>query len=385
MNRPRSLQTLAIHAGEPKPPLAGAVAMPIFQSATYLQSHEGAPLSKVRYSRLNNTPNHDALHQKLAALEAADAALVTASGMAAVTTALLGLLGQGDHLLAQDTLYGGTHAFLAQDAPRLGITSTRFDPQRPDTWAALLRPNTRAIYVEVLSNPLLQLPDLDAVVAFARDHGLLALIDATFASPINFQPIPFGFDLAVHSATKYLNGHSDIVAGAIVGRAELVARVGRTLDLLGASLDPHACVLLQRGLKTLALRVRQQNHNALALARALEAHPRVTQVHYPGLETHPQHARALRLLPHGHGGVLSFTLAGTPADADAFMGRLTLAAHAPSLGGVETLVTRPATSSHLAVPPQERAALGIADNLIRVAVGVEDPLDLCDDFLQALA
>jgi cystathionine gamma-synthase/cystathionine gamma-lyase/cystathionine beta-lyase len=212
-----SLQTLAIHAGEPKPPLAGAVAMPIFQSATYLQSHEGAPLSKVRYSRLNNTPNHDALHQKLAALEAADAALVTASGMAAVTTALLGLLGQGDHLLAQDTLYGGTHAFLAQDAPRLGITS------------------------------------------------------------INFQPIPFGFDLAVHSATKYLNGHSDIVAGAIVGRAELVARVGRTLDLLGASLDPHACVLLQRGLKTLALRVRQQNHNALALARALEAHPRFTR------------------------------------------------------------------------------------------------------------
>jgi cystathionine beta-lyase/cystathionine gamma-synthase len=376
------IDTRLVHAGEPEPRIAGAVSMPVFQTAMF-EYDGGGDYHDIRYIRLNNTPNHEVLHSKLAALEGAEAALVTASGMAAITTALLSVLRAGDHLLVQDSLYGGTHDFVTGDLERFGIEYDFIDADRPETWEAFLRPTTRAIYVESLSNPLLRVGDLAAVVAFARTHALVSMIDNTFATPVNFRPPEHGFDLTLHSGTKYLNGHSDIVAGALVGRAELVTAARRKLAHLGASLDPHACALLHRGLKTLALRVRAQNATALALASRLEAHPAVVRVHYPGLESHPRHARAGALFD-GFGGVLSFELEGGLDAARRLLARLTIAVVAPSLGGVETLVTRPATTSHGGMAPEDRAKLGIGDGLVRVAVGIEAVEDLVADFEQAL-
>jgi cystathionine beta-lyase/cystathionine gamma-synthase len=376
----KSIETKLIHTGEPR--IGGAVAMPIFQSATFL--HVGdTGYHDVKYIRLNNTPNHLALHEKLAALENAETALVTASGMAAISTTILAMLSSGDHLLAQDCLYGGTYDFVTKDLPKLGITVDFIDGDGPDSWKAKLRPNTKAIYVESLSNPLLQIADLKAVVAFARQNGLVSLIDNTFTSPINFRPAEWGFDLSLHSCTKYLNGHSDIVAGAVIGGTELVQRVKHKLDHFGATLDPHACFLLHRGIKTLAVRMRYQSESALRIASFLEKHPAVARVNYPGIESHPAHERA-RDLFDGFSAMLSFEVKGDAAVAQRLLDRLTLPIVAPSLGGVETLITRPATTSHAGLPPQERRALGIGDGLIRVSVGLENTDDLISDFERAL-
>jgi cystathionine beta-lyase/cystathionine gamma-synthase len=258
------------------------------------------------------------------------------------------------------------------------------DPDRPSSWEEKLRPRTRAVYVESLSNPLLQVADLDSIVQFAKVHGLVSIVDNTFTSPVNFRPPDHGFDLSLHSATKYLNGHNDIVAGAVIGRKDLVEAIKRKLDLLGGSLDPHAVFLFHRGVKTLAVRVRHQNQSALQIARFLEGHPAVERVHYPGLESHPRHARA-RALFDGFGGMLSFELKGGLEAADRLMSRLTLPICAPSLGGVETLITRPATTSHAGMSPEDRLRLGITDGLVRLSVGIEAPEDLIADFEHALA
>jgi cystathionine beta-lyase/cystathionine gamma-synthase len=377
------IETKAIHAGEIRPGVLGAVSLPVFQTAMY-EYEAAASYHDIKYIRLNNTPNHLALHRKLAALENAESALVLASGMAAITTTLLTVLSAGDHLLAQDSLYGGTHDFLTRDLASFGIAHDLVDGARPETWAAKVRPETKAFYVETISNPLIRIPDLEAAVAFARERGLVSIIDNTFASPVNFRPPEHGFDLSVHSGTKYLNGHSDIVGGAVIGRAGLVERVLHKLDHLGGSMDPHACFLLHRGLKTLALRVRFQNASALEIARFLEGHPAVARVNYPGLPSHPGHAIASRLFD-GFGGMMSFELAGGVEAAERFMKKARLPLVAPSLGGVETLVTRPATTSHLGMDPEERRALGISDGLIRLSVGVEATDDLIADFRQALA
>jgi cystathionine beta-lyase/cystathionine gamma-synthase len=379
----RALETKLIHAGEPSPRFEGAVSMPIFQSATFAYRGE-TNYHALRYIRLNNTPNHIVLHQKLAAIENAEAALVAASGMAAISTTLLTLLRAGDHLLAQDCLYGGTYDLLTTELPRLGISIDFIDGADPQGWRHLMRPNTRAIYVETISNPLLQVADLREVVKFAREHGLVSIIDNTFASPVNFRPAESGFDLSLHSGTKYLNGHSDIVAGAVIGRADLIETINRGLGHLGGSLDPHACFLLHRGMKTLAVRMRHQNESALRLARFLEQHPGVAAVHYPGLERHPHHLRACELFD-GFGGMLSFELKGGVEAADAFLVRITLAISAPSLGGVESLITRPATTSHAGMTREQRQAAGISDGLIRLSVGLEAAEDLIDDFARALA
>jgi cystathionine beta-lyase/cystathionine gamma-synthase len=379
----KRLETQVVHAGEPRPRIDGAVEMPIFQSATFEYRGE-ARYDDVRYLRLNNTPNHLALHAKLAALEGAQAALVTASGMAAITTTLLTVLSAGDHMLAQNCLYGGTHDFVTREFKGLGLSADFIDADRPDSWRKQLKPNTRAIYVEAMTNPLLEVADLTAVVEFARAHGLVTLIDNTFASPVNFRPIPAGFDLSLHSATKYLNGHSDIVAGAVIGRADLIERIRHKANHLGGSLDPHAAFLLNRGLKTLVLRVRYQNDSALKLAQFLEAHPAVTAVHYAGLASHPRHERARRLFA-GFGGVLSFELKGGATRADEFAARVLIPAVAPSLGGVHTLLTRPATTSHAGLTREDRLRLGITDGLLRLSVGVESTEDLMEDFTQALA
>jgi len=378
----KHLETKLIHAGEPEPLISGAVSMPIFQSSTF--EYTGATsYHDLKYIRLNNTPNHIALHQKLAALENAEAALVTASGMAAITTTLLTILHSGDHLLAQECLYGGTHDFLTKDLEAFGISFDFIDGDDPDSWKYKLRPNTKAIYVETMTNPLLQVADLKAVVEFARTNGLLSLIDNTFASPVNFRPPEWGFDLSLHSCTKYLNGHSDIVAGAVIGRADLIEKITHKLNHLGGSLDPHACFLLHRGLKTLAVRMRYQNESALKIAKFLEGHPVVNRINYPGLESHPRHQRASELFD-GFSGMLSFELNDGVQAAEHFIQNTTLPISAPSLGGVETLITRPATTSHSGMSPEERQALGISDTLIRLSVGIEATEDIIEDFDKAL-
>src|ERR1700722_19577035 len=376
------IETRCIHAGEPEPRIEGAVSMPIFQSSTYEYRGEGSYFA-LRYIRLNNTPNHVALHRKLAAIEGAEAALVMASGMAAVATTLMTIAGAGERVMAQDCLYGGTHDLMRVEFPRMNIGVDYIDGNNPASWRENLTPQTRAIYVETISNPLMQVADLRATAEFARAHGLISIIDNTFASPVNFRPAEIGFDLSIHSGTKYLNGHSDIVAGAVIGRADLVEKINRTLSHLGGSLDPHACFLLHRGLKTLAVRVRHQNESALKIARWLEQHRAVARVNYPGLESHSNHLRACELFD-GFGGVLSFELEGGLDAAGCFMERVTIPISAPSLGGVETLITRPSTTSHSGMSASERARAGIGDGLIRLSVGLESSDDLIEDFETAL-
>lgn len=384
MREPKlALQTRTIHAGRVDPRIEGAAVLPIFQCTVYEHGTGDAGYHDVRYPRLNNLPNHAVLGRRLASLEEAESALVTASGMAAISTALLAVLGEGGHLLIQEQLYGGTHTFVTRDLVTFGLTFDFIAPDDPASWKAKLRPNTRAIYVETMTNPLLQVADHSAVVAFARENELVSMIDNTFATPINFRPIEAGFDLSLHSCTKYLNGHSDLVAGAVIGSTSRVSDVKHRLDHLGGTLDPHACYLLERGMKTLVLRVRQQNANALALARCLDSHPRVRRVNYPGLESHPDHQRARRLFD-GFGGMLSFEPEGGVDGALAFLKRTELPVEGPSLGGVETLVTRPVTTSHAGLTPRERARIGIRDELIRVSVGIEDAGDLLRDFEAAL-
>jgi len=358
------------------------VSLPIFQSSTFEYSGESS-YGDLRYIRLNNTPNHLALASKLADLEEGEDAVVTSSGMAAITTSLLALLSHGDHVLVQKGLYGGTHSFVTQDLESFGIFYDLIDENRPETWVKVLKPTTKVILVESISNPLVQVGDLVAVVKFARENNLVSMIDNTFASPVNFRPLTLGFDLCVHSATKYLNGHTDIVAGAVIGKKTLLGLIKHRLNHLGGSLDPHACFLLHRGLKTLALRVKCQNGNALDLARFLKASPGVDKVNYPGLEDHPNHGRARQLFS-GFGGMLSFELSGGLQATQQLTEHLRIPVIAPSLGGVETLVTLPATTSHSGMPREERLSLGISDSLVRISVGIEAVEDLVADFRSAL-
>jgi cystathionine beta-lyase/cystathionine gamma-synthase len=379
---PQRLATKLIHAGEPVPRIEGAVSMPIFQSANFEYSDE-ADYHSLKYIRLNNTPNHSAVHAKLAALENAEAALVTSSGMAAISTALLTFLSAGDHLLIQEALYGGTHDFVSKDFASFGIEYDFIDPDDPASWQRQLRKTTKAIYVESMANPLLHIPDINAVAEFAKANGLVSMIDNTFPSPVNFRPAEWGFDLSLHSCTKYLNGHSDIVAGAVIGRRALVNKIKHRLDILGGSLDPHAVSLLHRGMKTLAVRMRCHNESALRIAQFLESHPAVERVFYPGLESHPRHALALKLFD-GFSGMMSFELKGGVDDAQRFLSRVTLPINAPSLGGVETLMTRPSRTSHSGMSSADRHRLGISDRLIRLSVGIEAIEDLLQDFAGAL-
>ncbi|MBI4500309.1 MAG: aminotransferase class I/II-fold pyridoxal phosphate-dependent enzyme [Gemmatimonadetes bacterium] len=381
-NSTHRLATRAIHAGEPEPRIMGSVTVPIFQSAMF-ETAGGEGYHDIRYIRLNNTPNHQALHAKLAAMEGAEAGLVAASGMAAITSALLAVLSTGDHLLIQDSLYGGTHDFVTHDLPDFGISYDFIDADDAGSWKGKLKPTTRAIYVEAMSNPLLQVTDLKAAAAFAKENGLVSLIDNTFASPVNFRPAEWGFDLSLHSCTKYLNGHSDIVAGAAIGRKDLVEKVRHKLNHLGGSLDPHACFLLDRGIKTLVVRMKHHNESALTVARFLEGHAAVARVNYPGLDSHPRRRRVEELFD-GFSGMLSFEAKGGLKAAERFIERVTIPIKAPSLGGVESLVTQPARTSHSGMNPEDRKLLGISDSLIRVSVGLEATEDLIEDFEQAL-
>ena len=379
---PKAFATKLVHAGTPEPRIDGSVITPIFQTAMFESTGAGDPRG-TRYVRYNNTPNQLALGQALAALEGAEAALVTSSGMAAISTTLMSLVSPGDHILVLDSLYGGTYDLLNGLLARYGVTNTPVSADAMDGWADRVTPKTRVLYVETVTNPLVRVPDHPRIVAFAKAHGLVSVIDNTFATPTNFRPPEEGYDLSVHSATKYLNGHSDVVAGAVIGGADLIEAVRATQWSLGGSLDPHACFLVRRGLTTLALRLRHQEASAMALALALEAHPAVSRVSYPGLESHPDHARASTLLD-GFGAMLAFEVAAGKAAAERFLSSLEIPVVAPSLGGPETLVTLPVRTSHALVPEAERETLGITAGLVRCSVGLEDADELIADFEAAL-
>jgi cystathionine beta-lyase/cystathionine gamma-synthase len=377
-----SMNTVAVHGGERRPGPDGSVVFPIYQGTVY-EVEPGTSYHDIKYIRLNSTPSQQYLHGKLAALEGAEAAVATSSGMAAVTTILLSLMRAGDHLLASDCLYGGTHDFLTGHAADLGWSFSFVDAGRPETWAAARTERTKVFLVETITNPLMRVGRLDQVADFGRQTGIVTVIDNTFASPVNFRPLAAGFDVVFHSATKYLGGHSDLVAGAVMGGADMIERVRETLNLLGGSLDPHAGFLLARGIKTLALRVQAHNANALGLARFLEEHPAVAAVNYPGLASHPDHGHAGKLLS-GFGGMLSLRLHGGEQAAQALVDAVTLAYAAPSLGGVETLITRPAATSHAGMSPEDRDRLGITADLVRISTGIEGAQDLIGDFARAL-
>ena len=377
-----SFDTKLIHAGEPDPRIEGAVSVPIFQSSTFEYTGQ-TDYDSLRYIRLNNTPNHIVLHKKLAALEGAESALVTSSGMSAITTALLTYLKSGDHLLAHSTLYGGTSDYVKHDLPQYGIEVDFFDAMVSDDWESKVKSNTKVVYVETITNPMIAVPELGAIIELAKKHELISMIDNTFASPALYCPVMQGFDISLHSATKYLNGHTDIVAGVVIGSENNISKVRSKLNHLGGSLDPNACFLLHRGIKTLSLRMDRQCQNAMAIAQFLEGHPKVKQVNYPGLESNPSHNRAKEYLC-GFGAMISFELAGDVHAADAFIGKLEYPVCTASLGGVESLVTRPVQTSHSLLSAEELAEAGISDTLIRYSVGIESADDLITDLKQAL-
>lgn len=371
------LATLCLHAGTYLDKATGGACSPIFPSTAYAFPN---PANENIYPRYFNTPNLQVINRKLAALEKGEAAIVFGSGMAAIATLLLAHLKPGDHVIFQADLYGGTIQFINRELQRLGVqVSWGADAAE---FAAALRPETRLIYVESPSNPLLRCLDLEAVAALGKRHGVLTVIDSTFATPINQNPLALGMDAVIHSATKYLNGHSDVNAGVVVASAEIIRRVTASAVNFGGMLDAAACSQLERGMKTLALRVQRHNENALALARFLESHPAVARVNHPGLPSHPDHATAARQM-RGFGGMLSFEL-HNPTQVDHLLSRLRVVMPALSLGGVESLVCVPSRTSHRTLSPDERRRAGIRDGLVRVSVGIEDVADLLADFGQAL-
>ncbi len=369
--------SICVHTGTHIDEKTFGIGTPIFTSTSY--AYPNAANENI-YPRYFNVPNQQVVARKVAALEKGEDALVFGSGMAAISTLLFAHLKPGDHILFQADLYGGTYHFAATELAAFGI-KVGF-AGKLEQFEAALRPNTRAVYVESPSNPLLRCIDLAAIAALARQHGLLSIIDNTFATPINQNPLELGLDAVLHSATKYLNGHTDVNAGVVVSSRAVISKVPEYAMNHGGTLDAHACYQLERGLKTLALRVKQHNENAGRLAQFLQKHSAVARVNYPGLVTHPDHAVAARQM-RGFGGMLSFELR-EPSCVDDLLQKLRLATPALSLGGVETLVCLPSRTSHRSMSPEERQHAGISDGLVRVSVGIEDIEDLLEDFDQAL-
>ncbi len=369
--------TLCVHAGTYLDKATGGACSPIFNSTAYAFPN---PANQNVYPRYFNTPNQQVIGRKLAALERGEAAVVFGSGMAAISTLLLAHLKPGDHAIFQSDLYGGTTQFINRELLRHGVQISWGTSVAE--FEATLRPETRLIYVESPSNPLLHCLDLEAVAALGKSRGVMTVIDNTFATPINQNPLELGIDVVIHSATKYLNGHSDLNAGVVVGREVIIQRVAASAINLGGMLDAHACSQLERGLKTLALRVQRHNENALTLARFLDSHPEVERVIYPGLPSHPDHAVASRQM-RGFGGMLSFELRD-PSRIEAVLSRLQVVTPALSLGGVESLICIPSRTSHRGMTPAERQQVGISDGLARISAGIEDAGDLVNDFDHAL-
>ena len=374
--------TRCVHGGVYKDPLYNSVVTPLYPSSTFY--FEGPrQTSGYDYTRTKN-PTRDALEENLASLEGGAGATAVATGMAAITTALH-LLPPGAHVIAGNDIYGGTYRLFANVLPARGLRFSLVDMGDLNAVAAAFEPDTALVWIETPSNPLLRLTDIAAVSAMARDHGALSCADNTFLSPYLQRPLALGADLVVHSTTKYLNGHSDVVGGAIVaGTPELAEKVAATANALGTTSSPYDAWLVLRGVKTLPLRMQAHERNAQALAQFLQAHPKVSRVHYPGLPDHPGHALARRQ-QDGFGAMLGFDLEGGEAAVFRLVERLKLYAFAESLGGVESLIEHPASMSHAAMTPQAQAQAGIGPGLVRVSVGIEDADDLIADLAEGLA
>lgn len=381
--------TLAIHAGEEKFKRNAPVGVAIsrtsnftFASTEEMKRWAEGKSSAYIYTRYGN-PTLAIAEEKIAALEGAEAAVVTASGMAAISSALLSLLRAGDEVIATRQLYGGSYRLMRDIFPRFGITVRHVESDLAGL-DRLITPRTKALYIETPTNPTLRLVDLQKAAAFAREWGIVALIDNTFASPALQKPIEMGFHLSLHSATKYLAGHSDVIAGAAAGSRALIDKVRESVIYLGGSMDPEAAFLLVRGMKTLQVRIERQCRTAMAVAQYLERHPKIAQVHYPGLKSHPDHKLAKRQM-RAFGAMLAFDMKGGLAAARRFCDRVRTFLLAASLGGVESLVVLPIYSSHYKMSIPELRAAGVQAGTVRVSVGLEDPADLIEDLRQALA
>jgi len=387
--RPAGPSTTAVHGGEPRPKPAHSLATPIIQTATYtfadtqeLKDRFEGRTDRVEYGRYGN-PTQRVAEAKLAALESAEDCLLFASGMAAITTTLFAMLSRGTHVVVTDDSYRRTRQFLNQILHRYGIEVSTVPAGDYDAMEDAIRPTTRVVLSESPTNPYNRILDLERFTDIGRRHRVKTLIDATFATPYNQRPLEWGVDVVLHSATKYLGGHNDLLAGAVLGSQPLVEGVRKLQGVTGGVLDPFAAFLLVRGLKTLALRIERQNANAQAIAEFLAAHPRVTAVHYPGLPTHAEHEIAKRQM-RGFGGVVSFEVAGDLDAASRVVDACRIPYIAASLGGVESLIEQPAIMSFYELTTEERLEIGIKDNLIRYAVGIEDADDLIADLGQAL-
>jgi len=371
------LNTICTHVGELKDEQFKGAVSPLYMSTSY--AYEDVEVK--RYPRYFNTPNQQALAQKMAALEHGEAALIFGSGMAAVSTSLFAFLQKGDHVVLQKTLYGGTSNLVVEEFEKFGIEYSFAKDLSAEAFEHEILENTKAIYIETPSNPLLTVTDIEAVAKLAKKRGLLSMIDNTFASPVNQNPIDFGIDVVIHSATKYMGGHSDILAGAVISSEEKLDRIFQLAKNFGGSLSDYTVWLLERSLKTMGLRVRAQNENAQKLAEYLEENELVKKVYYPGLASHDGHEVAKKQM-HGFGGMLSFEL--KDLDSQAFMKYLKLIKPSMSLAGVESTILSPAKTSHALLTPEDRAAQGISDKLMRFSVGIEEPEDLIADIEQAL-
>ncbi len=379
--RPHALATLVLHAGEGPHAAGDPVVSPLVQSVNYVQEPGGD--DNLMYTRYGNTPNADRIQKRIAALEGAEAALMLASGMGATACGLLALLRPGDHLLASQYIYGGTHRLLTEEFTQMGIDVTLVEPFEPRAWRKRLRKETRAIFIESPVNPTCRVLDMRGVSLLTKELGIALVVDSTFASPVNFRPLEHGADVVIHSATKFLNGHHDVLGGIVCGTAPYIDEVRQKEIVWGQTPDPFACWLLERGLKTLDVRVQRQNESAMAIAEWLEGRKEVRRCHYPGLASHPDHEVAADQLD-GFGGMIAFELAGGARSADRFAKRLKLARYAASLGGVDTLVSEPRYSSHARLTADQRAHIGIPDGFIRLSVGLEDVHDIIADLEQAL-
>ena len=377
----RHQETEAVRGGMHLEKKNGPLATPIYQTSTFEVTDNDEQLRATHtdmfYTRYGN-PTHTVAESAIAELEGTDAALLFASGMSAITTSILALVKSGDHIVAQRDIYGGVTKFLTQWLPKFGVEMTLVDTTDYEQHERAMRPNTKILHLESPTNPTLRVVDLKRVAGIAKKHGVITTIDSTFATPINCRPAEYGIDLVMHSGTKYFSGHSDLIAGIVAGRQDLIDAIRATRTTIGCNMDPHAAWLLLRGIRTLAVRVQRQNESALRIAEFLKAHAKVRSVSYPFLEGHPQRALAMDQM-RGGGGVLSFEVDGSGEDARHFTEALQLFTLAPSLGGVDSLVTLPVVTSHAMIRADEREKMGVTEQLVRLSVGLENVDDLIAD------